>query len=257
MKRGTPNHPKVLQLAELLGIRRPLAIGHLELLFHFTSQYTPQGDIGKYDDKRIAAGLDWCGSPQKLIDALITTRWLCRHSVARLVVHGWNDHADRSVLQRLAREKKTVIECTHSDTDNPCTQSETNNRTCLALPVPKPVPKPLPNGQRVPIPSQSRLREFWIRYSSLRDAGREDWAGRAWISYSCEEHADDVLTCLTSYEQSRDVFTGAIQNADKWLQVVFESGFKARWPPPKGKPKTVADELMEEAMENDRRNGLI
>lgn len=139
MKRGTPNHPKVLQLAELLGIRRPLAIGHLELLFHFTSQYAPQGNVGKFDDKRIAAGLDWHGPPKKLIDALVATRWLCHHPVARLVVHGWSDHADRSVLQRLSRDSKKVFQCNHEDTENLCDQSETNNRTCLASALPVPI----------------------------------------------------------------------------------------------------------------------
>jgi hypothetical protein len=34
VKRGTPDHPKVYALAEALGIRRPAALGHLELLYY-------------------------------------------------------------------------------------------------------------------------------------------------------------------------------------------------------------------------------
>jgi hypothetical protein len=37
MKRGTPDHPKVHPLAEALGVRRPVVLGHLELLFHFAA----------------------------------------------------------------------------------------------------------------------------------------------------------------------------------------------------------------------------
>ncbi len=109
MKRGCPDHPKTYALAEALGIRRVYAVGYLEMLFHFTAQYAPQGDVGRYSDKRIAAGLDWAGSPAKLIDALVTTGWLDRHSGARLVVHDWADHADRTTLQRLTRAGKTPL----------------------------------------------------------------------------------------------------------------------------------------------------
>ena len=59
MKRGTPDHPKVYELCELLKCDRPTAIGYLELLWHFAAKYAPQGDIGKYSDERIEAALDW------------------------------------------------------------------------------------------------------------------------------------------------------------------------------------------------------
>jgi hypothetical protein len=78
MKRGTPDHPKVYALAEALGIRRPAALGHLELLFHFAAQYAPRGDAGRYPDKRIAAATGWPGKAEKLIESLVTTGWLDR-----------------------------------------------------------------------------------------------------------------------------------------------------------------------------------
>lgn len=103
MKRGTPDHPKVYELALALKVRRVTAIGHLELLFHFTSQYAPQGNIGKFSDKRIAAALDWHKRPEIIIDALVSTGWVDPHSDLRLCVHDWNIHCDRTTLQRLAR----------------------------------------------------------------------------------------------------------------------------------------------------------
>ena len=148
MKRGTPNHPKVQVFAELIRRRRPEAIGYLELLFHFTAQYAPDGAIGRYDDKRIAAGIDWMGRPSQVIDALVAAGWLDRHPTARLVVHDWGDHADRATLQRLARVGKIPIQQIHKVTEKVCAQSETKKNTLCSeethLPVPEPEPEPEP-----------------------------------------------------------------------------------------------------------------
>jgi len=116
LKRGGPNHPKTYALAESLGIRRAHAVGILEMLFHFTAQYAPEGDIGRYSDKRIAAALDWHASPTKLIDALAATGWIDTHHGVGWVVHGWSEHADRSVVQRLTRAGKKPIQSNHEDT---------------------------------------------------------------------------------------------------------------------------------------------
>ena len=62
MKRGTPDHPKVYDLAERLKVKRPTALGYLELLWHFTAVYAPEGDIGRYSDKRIEGAMDWPAS---------------------------------------------------------------------------------------------------------------------------------------------------------------------------------------------------
>src|SRR5262249_24019518 len=142
MKRGTPDHPKVYALAEALNVRRPAALGHLEMLFHFAAQYAPHGDVGRFPDKRIAAALDCPGRPEKLIDALVRTGWLDHDSGARLVVHDWHEHADRTTLQRLSRKGKSPIQADQEVTGKVCTQSETKIRT-LPEPVPEPVPEPL------------------------------------------------------------------------------------------------------------------
>ena len=82
MKRGTPRNPKVLHLANLLKVKIPTAVGYLELLWHFTAEFTPQGDIGKYDDKWIEAALYWGGKEGRLIEALVQSRWLDRLATA-------------------------------------------------------------------------------------------------------------------------------------------------------------------------------
>lgn len=105
MKRGTLEHPKLVELRDRLRVRRPTAVGYLEMLWHFTARFAPQGDIGRYSDRRIEAALDWSGGPGKLVDTLVNAGWLDRHPKWRLLVHDWHDHADDSVRKRLARYK--------------------------------------------------------------------------------------------------------------------------------------------------------
>ena len=140
MKRGGPNHPKTFAFAEAMGIRRAHAVGLLEMLFHFTAQYAPEGNVGRYSDKRIAAGMDWAGSPTKLVDALVATGWLDRSGSGATFVHDWFDHADASVHRRLARAGKTLtlqnVEVTEKVTDK--------RKHTLPVPLPEPLPQPLP-----------------------------------------------------------------------------------------------------------------
>lgn len=111
MKRGTPEHPKVAELCRLLNIGKAEAVGTLELLWHFTSKFAPQGDIGKYSDKAIAEAVAWQRptgergvTPEcKLSEALVTAKWLDRCPTHRLLVHDWATHADQGVTKFLSR----------------------------------------------------------------------------------------------------------------------------------------------------------
>lgn len=156
MKRGGPTHPKTFNLAELLGIRRAHAVGILELLFHFTAQYAPEGDVGRYSDKRIAAAVDWHGSPVKLVSALVEARWLDPHPTARLAVHDWAEHADRTTLQKLRHNGKMPVESNHVDTTKVCTKPEAPGITLGTLPEPEPVPEPVPVPGPEPEPVAAR-----------------------------------------------------------------------------------------------------
>ncbi len=122
MKRGAPKHPKVFALCSLLKVKRPTAIGILEMLWHMCAEYTPQGDIGKYSDDWIEASLDWTGRKGHLINCLVEARWLDREPATtkdfvdndegirrqwpgnrKIFVHDWHDHADSVVQKRLER----------------------------------------------------------------------------------------------------------------------------------------------------------
>lgn len=108
MKRGTPDHWKMRELARLMKVPVKYGLawanGTLERLWHYTAKYHPQGDIGKARDEFIASA---CGWPETdamtLVDALVAAKWLDRDTTHRLLVHDWAEHCDDSVKKTLKR----------------------------------------------------------------------------------------------------------------------------------------------------------
>lgn len=213
MKRGTPNHPKTHRLAEELGVSWATTVGHLELLFHFAGHYTPNGDIGRYGEKRLAGAMGWKGKPSKLIEALVTAGWVDRHSVATtdqlgsnsvatLQLHDWSEHADRAVKKRIAKTRKMISLRIQEDTSNECDLDESDTKPKSVLPVPVPVkvqhhaPAPVPpsppdvkikppsarkrTGAKEPDPRHIQFREQTAKYWQLKNSDREmPWNGQS------------------------------------------------------------------------------
>jgi hypothetical protein len=106
VKRGTPDHWKMKALARELNVPPMYAIawanGVMERIWHYTAKYCPQGDLGRVPDEEIAEVCGWpAKAARRLVDALVTSRWLERSSTHRLIVHDWHEHCDESV-------KKTI-----------------------------------------------------------------------------------------------------------------------------------------------------
>lgn len=234
MKRGTPDHPKVAMFAELIKRRRPEALGYLELLFHFTAQYAPDGGIGRYDDKRIAAGIDWMGRPSQVIDALVAAGWLDRHPTARLVVHDWSDHADRATLARLSRAGKVMIKQNHKVAGNLCTQNVTTENTqCndsvhLPEPEPKPEPKPEPEPRGVMTVAEFDgfdagviAREIWQRHPRHRKGTLIDaevaLTERLSSAVNQRELAEKINRNHAAWCKSEQWRSGKIMGLTRWL----------------------------------------
>jgi hypothetical protein len=144
MKRGVPRHPKVGHLCELLRVRVPMAVGYLELLWHFTAEFAPQGDIGRFEDQRIEAALHWSGAKGKLISAMVGAGWIDRHLESRLVVHDWCDHADDAVRKRLSRSGLSFVAIDGKVTGQRRTTADNGS-----LPEPEPEPSQSQSQSRV------------------------------------------------------------------------------------------------------------
>jgi hypothetical protein len=91
-------------LARALKVPVPMAVGIMEMLWHFTRDYADAGDIGRHTDAAIAEAVSWPSDRDvtELINALVQERWIDRHEKHRLVVHDWPEHADDYVHRKLA-----------------------------------------------------------------------------------------------------------------------------------------------------------
>ncbi len=109
MKRGTPDHPKTVALMRALACPKPMAVGVLELLWHFTARYAPQGDVGRWSDEDIASAVCWSGDASALVRALVVSGWLDENQTHRLVVHDWHDHADDAAKKHVQRNNLQFV----------------------------------------------------------------------------------------------------------------------------------------------------
>lgn len=111
VKRGTPSHPKTLDLAAYLDLELWGAVGLLESLFLWAATYTRRGDVGRMSNRQIAKGLGWSGDPERLIEALVMSHWLDKCQCHRLRLHDWHEHADQGVRHSDVIKKQGFLEC--------------------------------------------------------------------------------------------------------------------------------------------------
>jgi hypothetical protein len=245
MKRGTPEHPKVLDLCDRLKCDRPTAVGYLEMLWHFAAKYAPQGDIGRYSDRRIEGAMDWSGrgkQPGKLIEALVAARWIDRDAHHRLVIHDWSDHADDSVRKRLARAGLCFLDVRPKVTGQSGYADRKLSRTQThfgCLPVPEPEPdsslsqgdKPQPVGAPLPSVTQNVAERFaeWIEpWPRVADV---DSARRLWVLRVSQETVVAAFACRDRYLTSDEVANrGVIQEPWKFIRTQADNDWAGKWP---------------------------
>lgn len=269
MKRGTPRHPKVAHLMELLD-QRPhclaTAVGYLELLWHFTAEFAPQGDIGKYPDERIEAALGWPSRYRgRLLAALRESGWIRECIRSRYVVNDWHIHCDDIVRRRLQRAGLSFLSDIPKVTERISSQSDTVNGNgpsafAFATPMPGPSPQPQPQPTAVNLNGHTsqRFEEFWVRWP--RQTGK-DAAARAWCSYVSTDNEGAAFACLDRYLASGDVARGAVPNLGPspgkpgWLADQARDGWAANWPA--AKPVSREERIAQKAKENFEKYGRI
>jgi uncharacterized low-complexity protein len=103
LKLDALDHPKTLDFAARLGVSRPTAIGHLELLWAFVGKLAPQGNVGKFADGAIARASEWQGDPLEFIHALVGAGFIDVDAEQRLLIHDWHQHCPRWVSAKLKK----------------------------------------------------------------------------------------------------------------------------------------------------------
>ena len=144
MKRGTFDHPKLIALARELHIPRCYAGGLLEATWHFTARFCARGDLGRYSDADICAGIHLpTKNPERIVAAMVKTGWLDKHPTHRLLVHDWHEHTDDSVKKTMKNRRCTFYTFLEMDGN----LLETDGKKSPALALPKPEPKPEPSAE--------------------------------------------------------------------------------------------------------------
>ena len=110
MKMPAQRSPKFRDLKRLTGRRKVELVGTLELLWLFTMEHAPSGDIGKWPDADIELECDWDGEPGFLITALVESGWLDRCLTHRLLVHDWSDHLPEFLRLKVSRGGLKIVE---------------------------------------------------------------------------------------------------------------------------------------------------
>lgn len=110
MLKGAYSSPKIHSLSAKLKIPFSQAVGVCGLLWNFTSDHAPRGDVGKYDDGAIAAACYWTQDAQELVSALVECKLLDRDNEYRLLVHDWSEHSPSYVKKKLSSKGLTFAE---------------------------------------------------------------------------------------------------------------------------------------------------
>ena len=144
-------HPKTLRLAGLLKINKAQAIGHLHLLWWWTLDYAPEGDLSAFTSCEIGAAAEWTGNADGFMEAIKTAGWLDED----LHVHDWHDYAGKLVEKRKADAQRKRAVRGKSD-GHPEDGEKTAHVTVPNL------TKPTKNTP--PPPASGEFEKFWLAY---------------------------------------------------------------------------------------------
>lgn len=151
MKLGAFDHPKTLTLKSILKCSYPCVIGHLELLWKFTAQHSPRGNLGKWPDSAIASACGWEGEASEFCAALVAAGYVDTHPSERFVVHDWKEHCPQWVRAQLAKSSLTFVSTTTTELSSVASSvssSEPSTIPSLAKPSQESKNKIAPDGAK-------------------------------------------------------------------------------------------------------------
>jgi DnaD/phage-associated family protein len=93
------SHRKTYALMGELKVKKQAAIGILVMLWTWTLNAAEDGDLSAFPPRAIADAVEWQKSPEKLIEALVSSGWLDRDEEG-VRIHDWYDYAGRLIERR-------------------------------------------------------------------------------------------------------------------------------------------------------------
>jgi len=254
MKRGTIRHPKLLRLATALRLPPFAALGLLEALLEWTFDYARDGAIGRHDNHAIAVGVGWEGDPDRLIAALITSRWLDPCATHRLVVHDLADHAPESWKRQMKYHGQMFAQPSPLPVDSSSRilddSSENSEKFRTASPSPSPSPDLsfalLTQGDATsPRPTELGFETFWKPYPKKR---HKPAALRAWKAVDGARHLEAIVAAVERWKGSEQWQSGRIEDPSTFLR-------QRQWED--AVPAAVASNSVEGMADRIRKKGLL
>jgi hypothetical protein len=193
MKRGTPEHPKIMDFAEAIhaklideGVDLPLELAHslacgiFERLCHYTARYAPAGDIGKHSNTRIAYAVGWKYDATWLVGTLTACRIIDAHEACRLYIHDWHEHSDDAADKWLHDKDLTYANghCTRRGKKSRLSHDPVATQSRQPEPKPKPSSEPESSSspRPKPVPEVGTASRSWDLDSSWDEDKAEQWA---------------------------------------------------------------------------------
>src|SRR5689334_20552318 len=100
-------HRKTRRLAQLLGVRRAVAVGHLVCFWLWALDNAPDGNLENVDPADIKSAADWPRSAELFINALVGAGFVDRGSHGESPqIHDWHDYAGRLLAKRAANAER-------------------------------------------------------------------------------------------------------------------------------------------------------
>lgn len=97
-----PTHRKIKKLKRLLKIKTPQAVGHVVMLWLWSIDNAPDGNLSPADIEDIAEAAEWSGNAEKFVSALTDAGFVDDD----MHLHDWGEYAGRLMDQREERRKK-------------------------------------------------------------------------------------------------------------------------------------------------------
>lgn len=236
MKLDALDHPKTLDLSARLNVSLPTVIGHLELLWAFTSKKASQGNIGKWPDGAIARACYWEGDPSLFVNAIIEAGFADTHPEQRVIIHDWKDHAPRWIMSKLSRAKLEIFDSS-TEYSGECTSDSTTDCSDDTVSQAKPslVKPSLVNntcGEPDGSPPFITLTANSGDEIPITNSQREEW-GTLFPAVDVPQELRNMRAWLMANPRNRKTPSGMLRFATSWLSRAQNSSRTAAQQPQK------------------------
>ncbi len=166
-----PNHRKIMKLRRILKIKTPQAVGHVAMLWLWSIDNAPDGDLSRVDIEDIAAACEWTKSAETFVNAMKAAELIDDD----MKLHDWGEYTGQLMERREERRKKDRERQARYRAKKAAQKAAEGAGGQKPTPPPEPMPEPAEepgNAHPVPPPPLSAAMQ------AAAAVGRPDMAGQ-------------------------------------------------------------------------------